>query len=311
MAKADVKKIIRAAIEIKTGGRENAHLLIVGSGPPAAELGAALLRGAEVTAGVSALIDVYGPAAVPGSVERWAAALVLVQPELDVRPVREVVARLRDAKVPVAGVVSAARPGEGAGPRDVPGWTRRAGLRSNEIVRDRPGGASLSELAAKNLATQAGDALLGVAAVLPVVREAVVRRVITAAARQNGVVGALIFIPGADMPVMTMNQVRMVLRIAAAYGEELGAQRALEILSVVGAGFGLRAVAREALDAVPVAGWALKGTLGYTATLGLGRAAKSYFEAGAPLAPEKAKGISEKIDSFIQGSLGRRIVSSG
>ena len=118
-------------------------------------------------------------------------------------------------------------------------------------------------------------------------------------------VGAVVFVPGADMPVMTLNQVRMVLRIAAAYGEEVGSQRALEILSVVGAGFGFRALAREALDVVPVAGWALKGALGYSATLSLGKAASAYFDAGAPLAPARAKKISEKIDDFTRGPLGK------
>jgi uncharacterized protein (DUF697 family) len=307
--KVDIKKILKAATEIKDAGA-GARLLVVGSGPPAAELSAALAHGAPAGGDV---IDVREPSAVAIVPEgpSWAAAIVIVQPELDAGLSRDAVRRLRDAKVAVAAAVSASGVGGNGAPSGAPAWIRLAGLRSNEVVRDRPGGASLAELMARNLAGRAGDRLLGVAAVLPLVRAAVVRRAMIGAARQNGVVGALVFLPGADLPVMTLNQVRMVLRIAAAYGEDVGAQRALEILSVVGAAFGFRAVAREALDAVPVAGWALKGTLGYAATLALGRAAVSYFEAGAPLAPEKAKEISEKIDKFTRGSLGKRIISSG
>ncbi len=172
--------------------------------------------------------------------------------------------------------------------------TRLAGrrYRSSEIS----GGAGLASWRPSTSRRSRGDALLGVARRLPVVRAAVVRRVITTAARQNGVVGALVFIPGADMPVMTINQVRMVLRIAAAYGEELGAQRALEILSVVGAGFGLARPGPRGTGCGAGRGLGAQGDVGYTATLALGTAAQAYFEAGAPLAPEKAKRISEKID---------------
>ena len=82
---------------------------------------------------------------------------------------------------------------------------------------------------------------------------------------------------------MTINQIRMVLKIAAAYGEELGLDRALEILSVVGTGFVFRALARQALDFVPGFGWALKGAVGFSGTVAMGQAAIAYFEAGAPL----------------------------
>ena len=61
------------------------------------------------------------------------------------------------------------------------------------------------------------------------------------------------------MPLLTLNQARLVLRIALAYGQTIDNQRALELLGVVGAGFGFRAVARELLDLVPVAGWAVEG----------------------------------------------------
>ena len=86
------------------------------------------------------------------------------------------------------------------------------------------------------------------------------------------------------MPVLTLNQVRLVLRIAMAHGQEVDASRALELATVVGGGFGFRAVARELLDLVPVAGWALKGAVAYAGTRAVGEAALRYFEAGAPLA---------------------------
>ena len=46
-----------------------------------------------------------------------------------------------------------------------------------------------------------------------------------------------------------------------------------EIVATMGAGFGLRTVARELLDFVPVAGWAVKGGVAYAGTRALGEAA--------------------------------------
>jgi uncharacterized protein (DUF697 family) len=70
-----------------------------------------------------------------------------------------------------------------------------------------------------------------------------------------------------------------VLRVALAHGEEIDKERALELLAVVGWGFGLRAVARQLLDVVPVAGWAIKGGVAYTGTRALGEATVRYFDA--------------------------------
>jgi uncharacterized protein (DUF697 family) len=133
---------------------------------------------------------------------------------------------------------------------------------------------------AERLADRAEEDAYGLAARLPALRRAVCREVIQRFSRQNGILGATIFIPGADMPALTLNQVRMVLRIAAAYGEKIDRERAVELLAILGAGFGLRAVARQALAFVPIAGWAVKGGIAYVGTRALGRAAITYFERG-------------------------------
>jgi uncharacterized protein (DUF697 family) len=96
-------------------------------------------------------------------------------------------------------------------------------------------------------------------------------------ARKNGILGVAIFVPGADFPVLTLNQIRLVLRIAAAHGVEVDQQRLPEVLATVGAGFGFRAVARQLLAAVPVAGWVVKGGVAYGGTKALGEAAHRYF----------------------------------
>jgi uncharacterized protein (DUF697 family) len=88
-----------------------------------------------------------------------------------------------------------------------------------------------------------------------------------------------VFIPGVDLPLLTVNQARLVLRIGLAFGHEIDHARGLELLGVVGAGLGFRAIARELLDVVPFAGWAVKGAVAYTGTRAVGEAAVRYFEA--------------------------------
>jgi uncharacterized protein (DUF697 family) len=72
-----------------------------------------------------------------------------------------------------------------------------------------------------------------------------------------------------------------VLRLAQAHGQEIDGQRAPEILAVIGGGLGFRALARQALSVVPVAGWAVKGAFAYTGTRALGEAALRYFDVRA------------------------------
>lgn len=109
-------------------------------------------------------------------------------------------------------------------------------------------------------------------------RRAVAIEAVKATALQNGLIGAVAVIPGADMPLMTANQTKMLLQIAAAYGEKLGVERWRELAAIVGGGFVLRGIARQALSFVPGFGWAVKGGIGASGTLAMGYAAVSYFE---------------------------------
>jgi uncharacterized protein (DUF697 family) len=164
--------------------------------------------------------------------------------------------------------------GAGPDPVDVPF------VLATNVVQALPGAPLPIQEVVEAIAERADERAYMWAARLPVLRPAVVEHIIEKFSRQNGILGVAIFIPGADMPVLTLNQIRMVFRIAAAYGEEIDRERALEILAVIAAGFGFRAVAREALGFVPGVGWAIKGGIAYVGTKALGRAAERYFEAG-------------------------------
>jgi uncharacterized protein (DUF697 family) len=134
------------------------------------------------------------------------------------------------------------------------------------------------ERIAEAVAHKLGEDATTLAARLPALRPAVCDELIASFSKRNGVIGAAVFIRGVDMPLLTLNQIRLVLRLALAHGEPVDNQRAFELLGVVGAGYGLRALARELLDRVPVAGWVVKGGVAYSGTKGIGEAAQRYFE---------------------------------
>lgn len=133
-------------------------------------------------------------------------------------------------------------------------------------------------------AETAGEHVAALGRRYPAVRAAAAQRVIVRTAGQNGLIGLAFFVPGTDMPVMTLNQAKMVLSIASIYGEEIGKDRAIELAGIVGLGFGLRGLARYLVRKMPGVGWVVRGVTGYAATLAIGKGAVQYFEKGAPAA---------------------------
>jgi uncharacterized protein (DUF697 family) len=116
-----------------------------------------------------------------------------------------------------------------------------------------------------------------------VLRRPVCEELIRKFSRQNAFIGLAFFVPGTDLPVLTLNQIRLVLRIADAYGFEVDSERLPEVLAVIGSAFGFRALARRTVGLVPIVGWVLKGGVAYVGTRALGEAAVRYFERRVPV----------------------------
>lgn len=154
---------------------------------------------------------------------------------------------------------------------------------ATDVVRIPPGtGFPLDEISAA-VARRLGDAGPVVAARVPVLRSPVCEALIATFSRSNGILGVAVFVPGADLPVLTLNQLRLVLRIGLAHGVEVERERLPEILAVVASGIGFRSLARRLITVVPVAGWVVKGAVAYAGTRAVGEAATQYF--AARLAP--------------------------
>lgn len=125
---------------------------------------------------------------------------------------------------------------------------------------------------------------LALALSFPFVRKPLSLEAVSATSLQNAGIGLVLFIPGADMPLMTLNQAKMLLQIAAAYGEPMSAARVKELAAIVAGGFACRSVARQVAGAVPAIGWAVKAGVGYAGTKAMGLAAIEYFERGGNIA---------------------------
>jgi uncharacterized protein (DUF697 family) len=229
--------------------------------------------------------------AVVAAARRVRAGLVVLLPTADAVAAH---ARARDAGVYEDEMV-VAEPLSAASLATVAGALARAARERGPAPAHRfaPLRAQVMQSLLPRTAGERGPAL---ARRFPPLRDAVVQRLVRRAAAQNGAVGVVVFVPGADMPIMTLNQVRMVMRIGTAYGRDLSPERVPEVLSIVAAGLGLRSVARQVLGMVPLAGWAVKGSIGYAGTLALGEAAIKYYESGiAPVDPARVKGLLNKV----------------
>src|SRR5262249_33274883 len=103
--------------------------------------------------------------------------------------------------------------GAGGGPDGIPIPDRapadRAGGQAGE---GRP-----PEAIARAIAGAMGEHGAPLAARVPLLREAVSERLVASFARRNGVLAAVPW-RGADLPLLALNQLRLVLRIAQAYG---------------------------------------------------------------------------------------------
>lgn len=156
------------------------------------------------------------------------------------------------------------------------------------------------------------DLRLTLARHVPAFRPAAGAQMIAEASKQNAKIALLSAIPGlvpftsfllpvtslGDMVILTKNQASLLLRIAAAYGQEIDLRaRTRELLPVVGGAFGWRAAARELVGLVPGGvGMIVKGSVAYAGTYTVGKAAVIYYSTGQTLSGARLRQLYE--DAF-------------
>ncbi len=164
---------------------------------------------------------------------------------------------------------------------------------------------------------------LAAARQLPVFRPIVAAKLIGETSRANAefalvsnlpevipVVGNIVT-AGADLLVLTKNQVMLVFKIAAVYGADIrsGTRVLAELLPVVGASFFWRSLARELAALVPFGIGALpKTVIAYAGTYAAGLSAQYYYSTGSK--PDRELMVRfyrealEKARSLLQQRLG-------
>ena len=247
--------------EVQVSARADKPLVVGGARELAAVLRRELARGAKPGA-VRQINDPKG-----------AAVFVYVLGREPTAEDEQALKQARRARVPIVAVA--------AGP--VADDVTIPYVLATDIVRVPAGEGFPLERIAHVIARMLGEDGAPLAARLPVLRRAVADVLVASFSRKCGVIGAAVFVPGADLPVLALHQVRMLLRIEQAYGLDADPrERAPELLATVAAGLGLRAVARQLLGVVPVAGWAVKGAVAYAGTRALGEAAIKRQEIRMP-----------------------------
>ncbi|MCL1890614.1 MAG: hypothetical protein FWG00_01055 [Coriobacteriia bacterium] len=130
---------------------------------------------------------------------------------------------------------------------------------------------------ASTVAKKLEKSRIALAQAYPFMRRAVALALTQKASLENGLVSAIAFVPGADMPVLTLNQMRLVSQIASLYGLPVGVARFKEMGAIVAGSFGARALVRAVVSRVNVAGFAVRMGVAYSATLGIGHAALELY----------------------------------
>ena len=109
-------------------------------------------------------------------------------------------------------------------------------------------------------------------------RIAAANRIITSCALTNMATGALVFLPGADYPVMALAQVGMLFELASIFGRGIKPERGYEVAGVLAGGLVLRAVTRALVKQTPHIGFVVKALTAAAGTYGMGRALVSLYE---------------------------------
>ncbi len=248
-----------------------------------------LIRG---TFGPFVLIDTPGhlPEVQRAGVDESSVVVLLLDATRGIRP--EDRALLRDLRstgkplVVALNKVDALR----ADPDDVAGEVAaRLGV-GDVIPISARSGANVGEELVPALIEASPDAALSIGLALPGFRRAAAQRIVRNSALISLAAG-LEPIPLVDIPILLGNQIRMVLRIAAVYGEPMDTRHTRELVTTIIGGLALRYLAEEAAKMVPIGGDVVAGAIAAAGTWALGQVAIEYFENGKQFSRKQLKDL--------------------
>ena len=156
------------------------------------------------------------------------------------------------------------------------------------------------------------DLTLAFARRLPRFRPIACNRLIQKTSKVNATIAVISALPGviplsaiflpvssvADVILLTKNQIMLVMRLAAAYGQKPAYTRQVrELLGTVGSALGWRQAARELVGLVPAGiGLAFKASIAYSGTMAVGKAAHYFYQNGRAPAPDEIREVFKASD---------------
>ena len=124
------------------------------------------------------------------------------------------------------------------------------------------------------------DLRMTLGAAFPFMRRAVAGALTQQTSLENAVIAAVFFLPGADMPLLTLNQSKLLYQIAVVNEIPLTRERLADVALIVVAAFGLRGFTRLALRRMLPVGWLVRGAISFGATLAIGHLAHEMYSHG-------------------------------
>ena len=136
------------------------------------------------------------------------------------------------------------------------------------------------------------EAALVIGRELPAYRRTAAQRIIRNATLISLAAGLEPF-PLVDIPILLGNQIRLVLRLAALYGEPVDSANTTrhlrELVAVMAGGLGLRYLAEQAAKAIPFGGDFISGAIAGAGTWAMGQVILEYYESGKNISPQRLR----------------------
>lgn len=136
------------------------------------------------------------------------------------------------------------------------------------------------------------EAALVIGRELPAYRRKAAQRIIRNATLISLAAGLEPF-PLVDIPILLGNQIRLVLRLAALYGEPVDSANTTrhlrELIAVMAGGLGLRYLAEQVAKAIPFGGDFVSGAIAGAGTWAMGQVVLEYYESGKKISPQRLR----------------------
>jgi small GTP-binding protein len=178
-------------------------------------------------------------------------------------------------------------------PDDVAGeWAARLGVQ-DIIPISALDGTNVAEELIPALLEASPDAAMAIGRALPAYRRQAAQTLVRTATL-IGLAAGLEPIPLLDIPILLGNQIRLVLRIAAVYGEPMSARHTRELATTILGGLSLRLVAEQAAKLVPVGGDVVSGAIAAAGTWAIGQVTIEYFEQGKHMSAKQLNDLFKR-----------------